>query len=1064
MFFLDSPVTKEHFAKRACELGHTILSSCEHGYAGNFLRTYDIAEKYGLKYVFAAEMYWVKDRLAEFEVNGKTQRDRRNNHILLIAKNERGRRSINSLISESNDTGFYFRPRADLPMLMALDPNDVMITTACIAFFGYGFPESEKIILDLWHHFGDSLYLELQANDSERQKDVNKFILSLYRKYGINVIAGTDSHYITPEQAQLRSDLQNSTMRAIDEDDDGIYYMDYPDGDTLFERFREQGVIPESVIEEAMNNTLRIAEFDAFSFDRTRKIPNPYRLDHPEYTEEQRKEIYLDLIRNSWLEFRKDVPRERWKEYTDAIQYELDTMIGGGVSDYALLDWRIVQLGIKKGGIVSRSGRGSGPSFFTNTLLGFSTMDRVSLPVKMFPDRFVSKPRLLAGQLPDLDINVADRAPFIEAQKEIVGEEHAYPMISFSTAKKKNAWKMYCRSHNATLADGEEPIDMETMNAISDQLSRYDNAVKHAEEDEEIDIEDYISPEYLDLYKKSESFWGITVGKIVHPCAILVYDGSIREEIGLIRAKSESGKLDELVTAIDGTIADKYGYVKNDILKVSVYDLISSVYKEIGRPIPTTNELLKLTDGDSATWAVFEKGNCCGVNQCEKPATKERLMRYKPKNISELSAFVAAIRPGFKSNLETFLSRQHFEYEIPEFDSIIQTAQMPNSFLLYQENIMSALSFVGFELTECYATLKHISKKHPEEIEKIKPRFIQGFVDKVGGAKAQENAERVWQIIDDASSYSFNASHSTAVSFDALYIAWAKAHYPLETHKAMLEIYSKKGDKARLAQIKSEMYSGFGIRVEPCRFGKDNTRYNIDHSSGTIRDNLVSIPYINKTVARELAYSPAEFDTWTDLLIHLADNTHLNSRQMKVLIRLGYFADYGNTENLMTVYKEFKEGKNKYLSSYSPATKLKRIDALKHLEFSLENQPQDILTLIQNEVAILGIPVDIFEEAEPHAYVITDIDDSYSAKISLYSIARGTRGILKMRKKEYLGSNLGVGDVIRVTPDKWSRKPKRMYSGGSKPTVIPGVFEKWMLLPEVIRKAPVINDNEEAAA
>lgn len=1064
VFFLDSPVSKEDYAKRAVELGHTILSSCEHGYAGNFLHTYDVASKYGLKFIFAAELYWVKDRFAEFTVNDKIQRDRKNNHIVLIAKNKKGMRQINALISEANDTGYYFRPRADLSLIMSLDPNDVMVTTACLAFFGYGFPESEKIILDMWRHFGDSFYLEIQAHDSDRQRDVNKFILSLYRKYGIKVIAGVDSHFITPDQAQTRLDLQGSTLRALDEDGEGTFYMDYPDGDTLYKRFVDQGVIPEAVIEEALRNTLVVKEFEDLTFDKTRKIPNPYRLDHPEYTEKQRTEMYLELIRNSWREFRKHVPKERWKEYTDAIQYELDTMIGGGVSDYALLDWRIVQRGIEKGGVVSRSGRGSGPSFFTNTLLGFSTMDRVSLPVKMFPDRFVSKPRLLAGQLPDLDLNVADRAPFIEAQKEIVGEGHAYPMIAFSSAKKKNAWKMYCRSHNTSLKDGEESIDVETMNAISDQLSRYDTAVKYAEDDEEVDIEDYIAPEYMELYKKSESFWGITVGKTVHPCAILVYDGNIREEIGLIRAKSDSGKLDELVTVIDGVTADKYGYVKNDILKVSVYDLIDSVYKEIGKPIPTTNELLEMIDGDEATWNVFAKGTCCGVNQCEKAATKERLMRYKPQNISELSAFVAAIRPGFKSNLETFLNREPFEYGIPEFDSIIQTPQMHNSFLLYQENIMSALSFVGFELTECYATLKHISKKQPEEIEKIRPRFISGFIEKVGGDKAKENAELVWQIISDASSYSFNASHSTAVAFDALYIAWAKAHYPLETHKAMLEIYSKKGDKARLAQIKSEMYSGFGIKIEPCHYGRNNTRYNINRETNAISDCLVSIPYINKTVARELANNPPQFDTWIDLLIWLTENTSLNSRQMKVLIRLGYFSDYGNTENLMTVYTEFKDGKNKYSPSYAPATKLKRIDALKHLEFSLVNTPQDIYELIQNEVDILGIPVSIFEEVDPHVYVITEIDDAYSAKITLYSIPRGTRGTLKMRKREYLGSELQVGDIVRVLPSHWSRKPKRIYSGGSKPAVVPGVFEKWMLLPEVIRKAPLKEIEKEKAA
>ena len=1051
VFFLDSPVNKKSYAERALELGHTILSSCEHGYAGNFLRTFDTAQKYGLKFVFAAELYWVKDRFAEIMVNGKSQKDRTNNHILLIAKNESGRRQINRVISEANDTGYHYRPRADIDLLLSLNPNDVMVTTACLAFFGYGFPQSEQIIRRLHEHFGSSLYLEFQPHNSEKQKDVNRFLLSMYRKYRINIIAGVDSHFIYPEQATTRLDLQSSTLRNIDENnEDGEYYMDYPDGDTLFERFVLQGVLPEAVIEEAIANTNVVENFADFTFDRTRKIPNPYRLDHPEYTPEQRQEMYLDLIRNSWREFRKDVPKERWKEYTDAIEYELDTMIGGGVSDYALLDWRIVQRGIEKGGVVSRSGRGSGPSFFTNTLLGFSTMDRVSLPVKMYPDRFVSKPRLMAGQLPDLDINVADRQPFIDAQKEIVGAEHAFPMIAFQTAKKKNAWKMYCRSYNSNLRDGEEPIDPETIDEISRQLDRYDLAVKHKEEDEEIDIEEFVSPEYLPLYARSESFWGLIVGKTVHPCAILVYDGDIREEIGLIRAKSESGKLDELVTSIDGVTADKYGYVKNDILKVAVYDLIAKVYAEIQRPIPTTNELLKMVDGDTLTWSILADGLCCGVNQCEKPATKERLMRYKPKNISELSAFVAAIRPGFKSNLELFLSREHFEYGIPEFDSIIQTPQMPNSFLMYQENIMTALSFVGFPQTECYATLKHISKKHPEEIAKIKPRFIEGFVEKVGGSDALSNAERIWKIIEDASGYAFNSSHSTAVAFDALYIAWAKAHHPLETHKAMLDIYSKKGDKARLALIKAEMYSGFGVTIRPCAYGDDNTEYKLHPETMSISDSLVSIPYMNKTVAKELAENSRFYETWTEVMVHLAENTHIRADQMKILIRLGYFSRYGDCEWLMDLYKEFREGKNKYLTSYVKATKLKRIDALLHMEYETAPGVDSPFDLAQNEILILGTPIGVFKTA-PDVYAVIDVNDSYGAKLTLYSLARGTSGVMRMRKGDYINSGIAVGDIIRIT--NWQTKPKRRYNGSAKPTIVPGVFEKWLYFPEIISRA-----------
>ena len=58
----DSAVTNEAYARRAVELGHTILSSCEHGFQGRYNETVNLAKEYGLKPLISAEAYWVKDR------------------------------------------------------------------------------------------------------------------------------------------------------------------------------------------------------------------------------------------------------------------------------------------------------------------------------------------------------------------------------------------------------------------------------------------------------------------------------------------------------------------------------------------------------------------------------------------------------------------------------------------------------------------------------------------------------------------------------------------------------------------------------------------------------------------------------------------------------------------------------------------------------------------------------------------------------------------------------------------------------------------------------------------
>ena len=171
IFVPDSAATNEEYAKRAKELGHKIISSVEHGWQGYYFETYELAKKYDLKFVFGAEAYWVKDRKKEYEVfDSETkevkkdkdgtivkQKDKKNCHVILLAKNENGRQAINSILSTANIDGYYFKPRVDLELLLSLPSNDVFVTTACIAFWQYD--DSEEIVQKLYNHFGNNLML-----------------------------------------------------------------------------------------------------------------------------------------------------------------------------------------------------------------------------------------------------------------------------------------------------------------------------------------------------------------------------------------------------------------------------------------------------------------------------------------------------------------------------------------------------------------------------------------------------------------------------------------------------------------------------------------------------------------------------------------------------------------------------------------------------------------------------------------------------------------------------------------------------------------------------------------
>ena len=703
----DSAAVQEDYAKRAVEVGHKVLSSVQHGWAGYYFETFELAKKYDLKFIFGAEAYWVKDR---------HEKDRTNSHVILLAKNENGRRAINRIMSDANEDGYYFRPRVDMELLLSLPADDVMITTACIAFWHY--EDIEDLLVQLHSHFKSNLFLEIQYHNTDPQINLNKRILALSEKYGIEMIVGMDSHYIYPEQSKERDYIL--AAKNVHYDDEQGWYMDYPDDDTTMQRFLTQGVFTKEQIQKAMDNTDLLLEFDDYTvlpngepnpiFSKDIKLPTLYDGKHeidgkllPKLTQEERNKEYSKLITRLFKEYMEGVPPEQYDEYFEGIKTEVQVIKDTNMSDYFLIDYYMVKRAIEMGGVLTNSGRGSSVGYFTNTLLGFSKVDRFQSPIKLYPERFISKSRILETKsLPDIDLNWGTPDIAAEAQEQILGKDHAYPMIAFGTCKKKSAFKLYARAQN---------MDFDLANTISAQIEKYDEALKYADDDEkdDINIYDYVDEQYHSYIDASKKYQGIIMDKKKAPCAYLLYSGSIREEIGLIKCKSETTKKEYMTAVIDGAIAENYKFLKNDILKVDVVLLVDMIYKRIGIKPHTVNELMELVKNDPLVWGIYANGYTMGVNQVEKASTTRKSMKYQPKNVSELSAFIAAIRPAFKSMYSKLENREDFSYDIPAFDKILQTEELPQSFILYQEQTMNTLNYAGFPIDECYGIIKVVS-------------------------------------------------------------------------------------------------------------------------------------------------------------------------------------------------------------------------------------------------------------------------------------------------------------------------------------------------------------------
>ena len=1028
IFTPDSTATIEDYVKRTLELGNRVISSVEHGWQGHYYKVYEAVQnankelekrrKKGesnvpenLKFVFGTEAYWVKNRY---------EKDNANNHIIILARNEEGRREINDILSEASISGYYYKPRVDLELLLSLNPENVFLTSACIGFYHYD--DVEDIIVQLHNHFKDNFCLELQYHNTEKQKQANKYILSISKKYDIDIIMGCDSHYIKEDDSKERNNLLNAKDIFYEEEDGWL--MDYPTYDECVERFKIQGVLSDEEIYRAIENTNLILDFDDITFDKEIKLPTLY----PDKSQEWKDKLLIKLVHETWTkDYLPYVRKEDIPIYNEGIVNELKTIIDTKMTDYFLMDYEIVKRGKERGGIISKTARGSGGSFFVNTLLGFSNLDRFQSPVKLYPERFMSKTRILKTKsLPDLDLNLGTVEIFADVQKELLGENHAYPMIAFGTLKTSSAFKMYCRSQG---------VDFELANEISKQIQKYEKALKQAdsEEDKEmINLYDYVDIKFKPHIEESKKYQGIIDSKSKAPCGYLLYQGDIRREIGLIKCKSESTKKEYITTVIDGYVAEEYKFVKNDLLKVDVANTIKEIYDSIGREQDDIRQLTELIYKDDKTWDIYAKGYTLGVNQMESNFGVQCCKKYKPRNVAEVTALVSALRPGFKSMLNTFLNRKEYTTGVSTLDSLLEDSF---HFIMYQENIMTYLGWLGIEQTETYAIIKKISKKKfkDKELKELKSTLLTAWIKNTGN---ENGFEESFHVVEDFSKYAFNASHAYAYAYDSLYGAYLKSHYPYDFYSVMLQTYTDKGKKDKVSEYKKEMKEAFGIEEGVYKFRRDNRKFTKDEEHNCINPSLSCIKGMGVSVANKLyELKDNVYNSFLELYSDIKANNVCNDSQLATLIKIDYFDEFGKSKYLLDLIelynkindkKQFKKDSlpcdielvRKY-SNKETEKIFKELDSkglLYELASTIENKNISIKDRFETEIKSFGYISYKDSSFGQRTCVVTEIKENKwgTVFVTLYKINNGNSMTLKVDKKYYTNKPLSEYEMIRV--------------------------------------------------
>lgn len=1008
---MDVVVKPEEYCKRAVELGHDTVFTTNHGVTGNIFDLLDLINRkdengkkiYDLKLRYGTEAYFVKDRHAK---------DRSNKHLIIIAKNNDGVMQLNDIMTEAHTTGFYYKPRVDIELLFSLNSDNFILTTACVA----GIWDDPELILALHRKFKNNFFLEVQSHQFQKQIDVNRELLRLNREAHIPIIHANDSHYIYPQDSKYRDILLKA--KEIYYEDEGNSILDYPDEDEIYRRYEKQNVLSKEEVREALNNTLVFDECETITLIND-DIKLPSVAENP--SEELKK-----IIRKQWRVERNNIPKDQWQKYTDAISYELDIVEKTNMANYFLIDYKVAKDGQEKyDGRLTNTGRGSAPSFYITKLLGLTDIDRVSAPITLFPTRFMSVERILGTKsLPDIDMNTTDREPFIKATEDLLGKENCAWMLAWKPLQDASAFRTYCKGIGKDISEYDD---------IAKDLKAYENDNK-----------------WKKLIADSKRFVGVIESISESPCSMLLYNKPVRKELGLVRTSK-----DKFCCLLDGYNCDKYKYLKNDYLVVTVWAIIRDVCKLANIPIPTIKEIDKLFD--EKTFDIYKKGLTSTINQADSDYATGLVSRYKPQNVSEMSAFVAIIRPGCASLLQDFIDRKPYTTGVSELDNLLIEG---NHRMIYQELIMKYLIWLGIPETGSYDIIKKIAKKKFKEAElaELKTKLLAGWKERVG---REEGFIETWTVVEQAANYSFNASHSLSYAYDSLYGAYLKSHYPLEYYTVALNYYED--DSVRTLRLIDEL-SYFGIKLKPIQFRYSKGTYTQSKEDNSIYKGIQSIKYMNAQIADEIyELGKNKYDTFIDLLYDISSKTSTDARQLKILIDLDFFSEFGDANMLMAQYKFFdtfstrKQFKKNELEDLGISLDIIRQYAGKETEkmftdvnfrafvkvaASKIRVPKRKLTdRIKAQTEHLGY-ITIADPKYSRMAAVLSVDTKYSPRLKLYSLKNGNTLDCKIDKRTFNRDKLVVGDIVKIIGTK--EKPKSKKNENGEWEAIPGTKELWI--------------------
>ena len=863
---LDGACRVSDLVDMACKFEMPALAITDHGNMFGAIKFYKEAKDKGVKPIIGCEVY--------VSPSSRLNRDPKeaNHHLILLATNETGYKSLMELVSRSYLEGFYYRARVDKELLEE-HHQGLIALSACIQgqipwlLLEKQAKQARQVAGELLDIFGrDNFYLELQYHQLEREKLVIPQLAKLAKALDVPLVATNDCHYLTKADSEAHEVLLAiQTGKTMDQPDrltfgsDEFYFRSPDEMKEIFSDYPE-----------AISNSLEISDkcHLELSFDSEVIIPE-YKV--PEGYDPN---SYIEYLAREGLPGRYPTINS---EIEERLQYELGLIKETGFAPFFLIARDVVDFARSKG-ISVGPGRGSAAGSIVSYAIGVTRLD----PLKhdLVFERFLNPERVRPPDF-DIDFDSVRRGEIVEYMIEKYGRESVAQIITFNTMAAKAVIRDVGRALGMPLPEVDRIAKL-IPNALGITLEKAIDTVPELQQIAEDD-------EKGRLIRIARALEGVARNASVHAAGVVVGKGKLTQYVPLYKSSR-----DEIVTQYDMKTIESIGLNKLDILGLDALPMIDHILRLIDENQHVKIDPDNLPMDDEATYDLLCEGRTLGVFQLSGQGMIDLVNRLKPRSFEDLIPIVSLYRPGPMQSgmMDEYIGRKlgtmAIEYIHPVLEPILKDTY---GTMVYQEQIMKiGREMAGFSLGQADLLRRSMGKKDPEEMERQRVPFLAGARDK---GIPEEAAEAVFEQMIPFAGYGFNQSHSTAYAMIAYQTAYLKAHYPVEFMAAgMTNARNKQDGTAELIKYIRECQQ-LGIDVLPPNVNESYLDFSI--SGKGIRFGLCAVKNVGDSAIESIVAAREEKDPFESIFdfCERVDLRSANRKCTESLIKCGAFDSLG---------------------------------------------------------------------------------------------------------------------------------------------------------------------------